>query len=337
MPDTAIYFAWTAFQRRQVSMARYFGFQNLFMPIERRKTRFSKLITYIRHSWSMLSILRRERPSVVWIQLPQVPLLWVALLFRRFFQHDIKIVADCHNAMFRPPWSKVPFGVSMLSQCDIVLAHNMDVMATARGLGVDHTRLFVVEDPPATFPTGTSLSFKIELPRPWFVFPASFADDEPIAELLDAARKVPDVTVLITGDSRRCKEQNLIEDAPHNVSFLGYLSRGDFEALIVNCDGVVAFTRFEGIQLSVCGEAVGCGKPMLTSDTSTLRALFPTGTCFVDSASPLDIARGLRLLATQTEKLSAEMLDLRAKFLADWLKNRCQPLAHMLQPAKSVK
>jgi hypothetical protein len=329
-----LYFAWTAFQRRQVSMAPYCGFQTVFMPVEKRTGRVAKALTYLRHSWTMLNMLRQQRPTVVWIQLPQVPLLWIALLYRTMFNIDAKIVADCHNAMFRPPWSKVPLGISLLSRCSSVLAHNTDVLETAVALGVPRNRLTVMEDPPASFPPTATLGINIDLPRPWFVFPASFAADEPIAELLAAARETPEVSILITGNLKNCREPHLVANAPANVRFLGYLSRSDFEALIVNCDAVIAFTRFDGIQLSVCGEAVGCGKPMLASNTKTLRTLFPNGTCFVDSASPSDIANGFRTLTKQRQQLTTAMVQLRAKFLSEWLKNRWQPLMPLLQPSK---
>jgi hypothetical protein len=329
--SSGLYFAWTAFQRRQVSMASYCDFQTVFMPVEKRTGRVAKALTYLRHSWTMLNMLRQQRPTVVWIQLPQIPLLWVALLYRAIFNRDAKIVADCHNAMFRPPWSKVPMGISLLSRCSFVLAHNTDVLETAVALGVPRERLTVMEDPPASFPPTATLGINIALPRPWFVFPASFAADEPIAELLAAAREAPEVSILITGNLKNCREPHLVANAPANVRFLGYLSRTDFEALIVNCDAVIAFTRFDGIQLSVCGEAVGCGKPMLASNTKTLRTLFPTGTCFVDSTNPLAIANGLRVVAEDRHQLAMAMVMLRATAIENWCSSRCAPLIESIQ------
>lgn len=321
-----VFVAWTSFQRRQVSMAPHCGFELLFLPVERRVGKVRKALAYIGNGFKTLSVLIREKPSVVWIQLPQVPLMWIALLYRVFFRRDVAIVADCHNSMFRPPWSKVPFGLSLLSRCNVVVVHNEDVLETAVGLGVERCVLTVVEDPPASFPGAGQFSGLTEVPHPWFVFPASFAQDEPIYELIEAARLTPEVSVLITGNTRNCREPALIKSAPQNVHFLGFLSREDFEALIVSCEGVIAFTRFDGIQLSVCGEAVGAEKPMLISDTRTLRRQYPKGTVFVDSSDHVDISNGLRDVLKRREQLCSEMTLFHSHLVDRWKIIRGEPL-----------
>tara|TARA_R110001599_G_scaffold242831_3_gene442594 strand:+ start:30 stop:989 length:960 start_codon:yes stop_codon:yes gene_type:complete len=318
-------------------MAVLCGFENLFFPVRRSQGRFAKVLTYIKHSWKMMYTLRARRPKVVWVQLPQVPVLWVALIYRRLFSNDAIIIADCHNAMFRPPWSKVPLGVSMLSKCDIIIAHNVDVMRTAVELGVDKTRVMVVEDPPASFLNGAEHSIDLECKRPWFVFPASFAADEPIAELLMAASATPDVSVLITGNTRNCRDQNLIREAPANVRFLGFLERVRFESLLQNCDAVIAFTRLEGVQLSVCGEAVGAERPMLVSDTMTLRRQFPEGTVFVDSTDSNSIAEGIKRMTVEHLRLAAEMKDFHARLRDEWVQVKAKGIADRIASIEMLK
>jgi len=277
-----------------------------------------------------MRMLRESRPRVVWIQLPQVPLLWVALLYRRLYNSHAVVISDCHNAMFRKPWCKFPFGLSILSKSNIVLVHNADVERTAIGLGINRERLLVVEDPPASFPAEIHLTLTIDLPRPWFVFPASFSSDEPIAELLRAAAVVPNISILITGNLNNCKEPTLIEQAPANVRFLGFLERDQFEALIQNCDAVVALTRLEDVQLSVCGEAVGAERPMLVSGTPTLRRQFPRGTVFVDSSDPSDIASGMQQLQANQQGLTEEMRAFHLQLRSDWLRLKGKELAERI-------
>lgn len=309
-------------------MAPHCGFETVFISVLRQSGTLKKILRYLCNGWRTLHTLWREKPGVIWIQLPQVPLLWVALFYRSLFRRRAVIVADCHNAMFRPPWSKVPFGLSLLAKCDIVLAHNPDVMETAVQLGVERARLMVVEDPPASFAsTPAPLALSIDLPRPWLVFPASFAADEPIAELIAAARLTPDVSFLITGNLKNCRNPELLAQATSNIRFMGFLSREDFEALIQHCDAVIAFTRFDGIQLSVCGEAVGAGKPMLISDTGTLRRQFPTGTVFVNSANPEDIVKGVRRMKAECKNLSEQMRAFHERLRDDWVRLRAKAIA----------
>jgi len=316
-----IFVAWTTFQRRQVSMAPHCGFELLFLPVKRSTGIFAKGAQYLRNGWQTLLTLREKRPDVVWIQLPQVPLLWVALAYRLLANRRATIVADCHNKMFRRPWSAFPLGVRQLRRCDVVLVHNDDVLGQALALGVPRKKLSVVEDPAASYGEPKPCTLFPEIPRPWLVFPASFNEDEPLTELLQGAAQAPELSFLVTGNTRNCKDRSLIANAPKNVHFVGFLPTADFDSLITGCDAVVGLTRFDGIQLSVCGEAVGAGKPMLNSDTGTLRRLFSAGSVFVkDDAA--QIAAGAREVIARQSELAREVLAHREAMTATWLESR---------------
>jgi len=328
-----VFIAWETFQRRQISMAPYLGFEPFFLPLERRAGKLRKLFIYLGHAWRTLEILISARPDVVWVQLPQVPLLWVALLYRRLVNCRSWVVADCHNKMFRPPWSKFPFGIRLLPHCNLVLVHNDDVFDVALSMGIPRRCLEVVEDPPAVIGSVTGPLLLKDIPRPWFVFPASFAEDEPLGELLAAAGAVPDVSFIVTGNVRDCRETGIVRSAPTNVHFAGFLSKDEFDGLISGCDAIVALTRFDGIQLSVCGEAVGAAKPMLISDTKTLRRLFPKGTVFVRSDDPAAIAAGVKQLLARLPELRETAQAQRQEISARWMTQRGMRLMELLSTA----
>ena len=329
-----IFVAWTTFQRRQVSMAPHCGFEILFLPVERRTGFLNKAFQYLRNAVRTLQALLNMRPDVVWVQLPQVPLLWVALLYRCLFRRNAILVADCHNKMFRAPWSRFPLGISLLSHCNLVLVHNDDVLEAALTLGVPRERLSVVEDPPASFNTPGTCELFNEIPRPWLVFPSSFGEDEPLRELLQAAAAVSEMSFLITGNTRNCREPELLTNKPGNVHFVGFLSNEDFDNLITSCDAVVALTRFDGIQLSVCGEAVGAGKPMLVADTSTLRRLFPAGSVFVKPDDASEIASGARQLVAHLPELREAVLAQKQEITTKWFEHRGSGLMRMVRLLK---
>lgn len=315
-------------------MVPHCGFAPVFLPVQRPVNRIRKGWAYLRNAFATFNILRQRAPEVVWMQLPQVPLMWVTLLYRFFARRKPILIADCHNAMFRAPWSNVPMGVGLLARCDVVIVHTDEMRDTAVELQVPADKLLVVGDPPANITATTAPTLAIA--RPWIVFPASFSDDEPIAEVIEAARLVPDISVLITGDYIHLDKSNLYATAPSNVSFLGFLNRVDFDSLIQHCDAVMAFTRLEGLQMSVCGEAVGCNKPMLISDTHALRRLFPIGGVFVNSSEPLAIADGMRRLLVNRAELAAEAQTLNKQLQATWTKGHAQTLADRINALRGV-
>ena len=74
----------------------------------------------------------------------------------------------------------------------------------------------------------------------------------------------------------------------------GFLSIEVFDDLLREADVVMGLTREEGIQLSVCNEALGFRRPLVTSDTAILRQLFSEAAVMVSTSDPSSIANGCR-------------------------------------------
>jgi glycosyltransferase involved in cell wall biosynthesis len=287
-----LHLAWAAFQRRQVSMAQLAGFDCWFMPMPYKgRSHVVRAWHYLRLVWRTLQLLRHSRPPELWLQLPQLPLLWVALLYRWLFDRQLVLVADCHNAVFVPPWSRVPLLRASLSACQLVLVHNEAVRSQALAHGVPRQRLRVLEDvppqperPQSDDPAPPPFAGR---PRPWVLCAGSYGRDEPVAEVLRAAAALPTGTVVLTGRlSNAGRNGHDIAHPPANAVLADYLPLPHFEALLRHCDMVLAFTRHDGIQLSACSEALGFGRPLLASDTPLLRQMFGGAGLLVDSNDP---------------------------------------------------
>lgn len=335
----ALHLAWTAFQRRQVSMADLAGFECVFLPLPSGvKGRLGKAWQYARLFVQTVGLLRRRRPATVWFQLPQVPLMWAAMLYRLVFNRRARLVADCHNAMFRPPWSRVPFGLSAMGRCDLILVHNEAVLKVALDMGLPRDRTRVLEDVPPLVAMPTQLPAVPRLladrPRPWVLFPGSFSADEPVQELLDAARLLAGGVVVMTGRvANAAKHGHDLSQVPPNVVMPGFLSLDDFEALLMHCDVVLALTKFDGIQLSVCNEALGFGKPMVVSDTPLLRSMFGSAAVMADSSVPASLAHGIATATEQHQQLSARARLLSDKRRTEWAQHHLRACLAILRSA----
>lgn len=317
-----LHVAWTQFQRRQHSMAAMAGFECAFLPRRGSRSAASTLLDYRRLFSETMALLRASRPSVLWIQMPPVPLLWAALWYRRRVDPGVRVVADCHNATFGQRWGWVPFGLGLLDTCDLVMVHNDDMLALARGRGIDGRRLFVLEDvpplPDASAPAAPPASLASR-PRPWILFPGSFAGDEPIRELLQTARLAPEWTFVLTGRAANAARNghDLASVAP-NVVLPGYLDTPAFDALLRGSDVVLALTREDGIQLSACNEALGFGKAMVASDTPLLRRLFAEGARMADSSRPEALRSAIEDALARRTDLEAAARALADKRRAQW-------------------
>lgn len=322
--DRHLYIAWAAFQRRPASMASLVGLRCVFLPLRYKGPNhlfraWHYLLLLVR-TWRLLC---RERPAVVWLQLPQLPLLWPALLYRALIAPSLRIAADCHNAVFVPPWSKLPLGVGLLRRCDVVLVHNEAVVAQALALGVPAPRLQVLEDvPPRREPAPRPPLPPLLLSqlRPWVLFPGSFGRDEPIAAVFETARLMTEATFIVTGRrGNAARNGHDLSAVPPNVVLTDYLALEDFEALLTHSDVVLALTEVDGIQLSVCNEALGWGKPMVMSGTPVLRRLFGTGARVLDSHAPAAIAAAVREVWNHRGHWTAASAMLAVRRRAEWL------------------
>lgn len=311
-----LFISWVAFQRRNVSMKEYFDYQNIFNEFA-FKNRLLRPLEYLFKSVKTIAIYIGEKPDTVWIQLPPSFLLHLTFLYKCLFNRSLIVVADCHNALFRKPWIKIPGTVSLLNRCDFVLVHNNAVKQDARNNKIRNSLIHVLEDPPASVESNVLTH---QFTQPTLLFPCSFNKDEPIAELLAAARLVPELDFVITGNTHRAAGIHDLSKLPENVELAGYMSSTDFDELISNVDAILGLTYLDGIQLSVASEALGAGKPMVLSDTNTLRTLFYQGAVFVDSLSPDSIAKGCVEALANREKLKNEVKLLRAARMSKWLK-----------------
>ncbi len=319
----SLYIAWAAFQRRQVSMAAEAGFECLFLPLSYKgRSHLRRAGHYLVLAWRTWRQLRERQPHTVWLQLPQLPLLWLLLLYRALAAPGLRIVADCHNAVFQPPWSKLPFTREVLDSADLVLVHNETVFDQALAMGLTSGRTRVLEDlpapPPASQPPPVPPAFAGR-PRPWVLFAGSYGRDEPVAEVLQAAGRMGEGVLAVTGRlGNASRNGHDITNPPPQAVLTDYLPLPAFEALLHHADVVLALTRYDGIQLSVCNEALGFGKPMVLADTPLLRRLFGQAAVMVDATDPASIAEGIRQAVQDAPRLRAAALELAQARRQHW-------------------
>jgi glycosyltransferase involved in cell wall biosynthesis len=311
------FIAWVPFQRRSVSLKQYFGYELKFLTLS-FKNRWLRPFEYVIKSIQTLIAFISYSPQVVWLQLPPTPLLYLGWFYQSVSWQKVQLIADCHNATFRSPWIRLPGVISLLNRCELVIVHNDWVADQAMKLGIFQDKLYVLEDPPAEidcdrFPASS------EFTHPWFLFPCSFNQDEPIATVVDTARRLPEYRFVLTGNPARAKGIHNLTNLPENLKLTGFLPKEDFDRLLCQADVILGLTKFEGIQLSVANEAIGVGKPMVLSNMNTLKQLFHKGAVFVDSSNSESLAEGCREALENYSTLAQDAQMLRSERSQVWL------------------
>jgi hypothetical protein len=145
----------------------------------------------------------------------------------------------------------------------------------------------------------------------------SFNPDEPIAQILAAARQLADVNFHVTGNPSAAGAA-LKENLPANVSLTGFLSDAEYAALISTADAVMALTTRDHTMLRAAWEAVYQSTPVIVSDWPTLRESFDSGAVHVDNTVD-GIVRGVREMQQQLAGFHVDVRELRERKERRWI------------------
>jgi glycosyltransferase involved in cell wall biosynthesis len=146
---------------------------------------------------------------------------------------------------------------------------------------------------------------------------SSFASDEPIVEILEAARlfEKEDIKIYITGNFKKL-DKHLLQSAPSNVIFTGFLDEQDYINMLFSVDVIMVLTTSDACMLCGCYEAISAGKPLITSDKDVLTDYF-TDAVFVNNSAG-GIAEGIRKVFERRSDYQDRIMKLKTRLVPEW-------------------
>jgi glycosyltransferase involved in cell wall biosynthesis len=261
-------------------------------------------VKYVLQTVATLRILRRERPDVVLVAAPPIFAALPVLLYAWIAQ-DTRVVIDAHTGVFaHRRWSwLLPLTRAVFRQADAVIVTGGHLAHMVRSWGA---RAVVIGTVPVVFGPGRS-PHPCNGPR--VVVVNSFAVDEPLDELLQAAARLNQVCFFVTGDTALARREWL-EGRPENLSFTGFVSEQEYAGLLRAADAVVVLTTHDHTMQRGGYEAMALGKPLVTSDWPLLRETFSRGTVHVRPVAA-EIVAGIARALESRHSLSGQMITLR--------------------------
>jgi len=268
---------------------------------------------YLLSSLRTLSYLVRRRPRAVIVQTPPVPAAALVLAWARLAR--VPVVLDTHPASFAIDGRALHR--SMLPLLARLVPRAAACIVTTPELGREISRW-----------KGTPLVLH-EAPMVWseriqprscsgarrLLFISTFVPDEPLTEVLEAARRLPEITVQITGDLRRLAPEAQ-RSAPANVQWTGYLVGDEYISALAGADVLMTLTdRRESVQRSA-HEAVDALRPLVLSQWPHIRELFPYAVLVEND--PASIVHGIEDAFRRCDELSALAPRARAVQHARW-------------------
>ncbi|MBP3037161.1 glycosyltransferase [Arthrobacter sp. zg-ZUI100] len=287
-----LFISWTIGNPRTRDLGRHLGIDVSFVHHK------GSLITrYIKQTLATWKLLRAEKPKVVVIMLPPLPLLLVAAIYAKL--HRGFIIADMHTGAFNDPrwkWS-LSLTLRLLRNHSAIVTNNF-LAEICRDKGV---RAEVLHDAIESSRTG---SFPV---KPTSVLcPVSYANDEPIENIIHAAKVTPELDWIFTGNA----PEDVKKAAPENVTFTGYVTNDSFNQLMEEAGVVVALTTRPHTMQRAGYEALSFGVPQVTSDFSVLRE-FLADAAFYTELSGSAIARSVQIAVEQRHKMASDVIRVR--------------------------
>ena len=321
--------AWAPYSRRSEMFARELGGPLHCVHYLKFQSKRHAPFKYVMQAVKTLRILRRERPAAVHVQNPPnfcgLVVHWYCMMF------GAKFIIEHHSAAFDDAWRKlVPLTKFIVKRAEVNIVTSdywADLVESWGGSAL------VMYDPFLDLPEGKPYPLKEGFS---VAFLGTFAPDEPVNEVFEAAANVPHVNVYVTGAEHK-RVEGQYREAPENVTFTGFLdSNGEYLGLLRGVDAaIVLTTRDHTLQLAGC-EALAVGTPLITSDFDYLRQLFLGGTLFVPNTSA-GITAGIESLLEDSDRLRAEVPRARELGQIEWQKQLASLNRLVLPDERSVE
>ena len=318
-PDQVAFIVWgpPELGPRSTVLARELGLRPpAFLSSVTRRGWLAAPAKYAYQALATVRLLRRDRPRVVVVQSP--PSWAVAVVGIDARLRGTRYLVDAHSAAFTERIWRWPGPFhALFTRAAIATLVTGEVLA--RAVRADGGRAIILADIPTDFDVPL-----VRHPEGPFTVAVvnTFAADEPLDALIEAAGRHPAVQFRITGRVGPARGAT-VAAAPPNVAFTGFLPDAEYHRLLAGAHAVACLTtRDHTMQRGAC-EALSLERPILTSDWPILRAYFERGTVHVAN-TPDGIADGIGRLVEGYERLNTEIADLAALRRREWTARRAQ-------------
>ncbi len=294
--EKILYLSWAQSCSRSDHTARELGGQSymVYLPVFGSHP-LTILPKYIGQFFMSAWLLLKHRPHAVIVMSPPVVAVFAAAIYQFITRRPFAM--DCHTAAFmHPRWKRLQWLQHALGRRAAVnIVHNEHLRDLVEANG---GKTVIVKDVPVVY----EIDERYDLSDGFNVTAVcSFNPDEPIAEIMEAARAVPDVHFYFTGNPKHL-DPALIEAKPENVTLTGFISDSAFGDLLTRSDVVMSLTTRDHTMLRGAWEAIYQGTPVIVSDWPILKESFASGAVHVDN-SARGIAEAVRYCQANHEVL----------------------------------
>jgi hypothetical protein len=292
----------------------------LGLPLHEVTVNASRLRRYIKLSGRTLRLLSQHRPKVLYVQNPSLILATLVLAARPFLGR-YKVIVDAHNEAVAPfthaYWPITSLSRRALRAADVTIVTNAALAEQVKEVGGSpHVLPDRLPTPPLAPTEPPQLDGALRV-----MVVATYAADEPIAEIIEAARMLGDQYQLsITG-----RETKLPADQrarlPANVRQTGFLSEEAYWELMRDSHITLDLTLKPNCLVCGAYESLAALRPMVLTGNPATVDLFGQVALFPDEHDAKSIAECLQRSRQQLAQLNNSVVTERPRFEQRWLEH----------------
>jgi hypothetical protein len=277
--------AWGAVAGRSEEIAAAVGGEaRCFFPPGAR-WRPPVLVRWVLSAVATVAYLLRRRPKVIVVTNPPIFAALVAYGCARLI--GASVILDSHPGAFGVQGDRVAAKLQRL--------HRWMVPRAALVLCTDETWCEQVRSWGGTAAVLHEAPSRWDCPDPARHDPlrvlvvGRFTADEPVAEVVEAARMVPDCRFSLTGEPARCPPE--VQAAlPANAGLVGFMGPEAYRQAVADADVILTLTTEPTSVMRAAYEAVYARRPLIVSDWPIDRELFPQALHAANERAALAIA-----------------------------------------------
>lgn len=305
-----VFLSWEPSNSRSSTLAREFSADCVHVHYLKLKQPLVAPFKYVIQTWKSWQVLRKARPDLVFVQNPPViaPLavwLYCSIAGSRF-------IIDSHTGVFlERKWKWLdPLHQFLVRRAEVSIVTNEFLGQIVAGWG---GRYFIFPDVPTEFQDVGRIA---ERPERLVTVVNSFSYDEPLDEVLAAAKELPEVSFAVTGDVARCPRETLLK-VPANVRFTGFIPKSEYVDTLNSSDAAIVLTTEDHTMQRGAYEAMSLGVPVITSNWPLLRDTFFRGARFTDNTAE-GIVAAVRDVFDNLEQYKTEIRQLKVERRLIW-------------------
>jgi hypothetical protein len=258
-------------------------------------------------------ILFTRRPKFVFVTNP--PFIAAYCVWFYCLMSGARMILDTHPpSLYSRKWGwSLPLQRWVALRAYINLTDQIRFKRLFDGWGCPNT--IVLERPPKDITT-RNITSTVDSNKFEVTVINTFAEDEPLQCVLDAAKIMPDVTFNITGDVAM-GNRALIEAGTENCIFTGYLHGDDYWNTLNRSRAVMALTIFPHSLMLSPSEGLVLNKPVIISRQEATTEYFYKGAVFVENTGD-SIVAGIREVQRREKELIQETREFLEERQSVW-------------------